>query len=327
MLLWPELISCFISKWDIKRHFLKFFTQVLWNKTTIFTRPGIAAEKLDTAFLISGFLLTTGFQSWITKKACTKVFQSSFWQNTNPLKIKSCHIWFCLRDFIQWIPNSSNKDITFHKPIKQASLKAWAMESCHWLMCKTDSFHNRLYVLLSFASVLFSFGYALFLFGYVIFSFGYVLFTFKLCALSFGYVFYSFRCVTVLFGYELFSFGYVLFSFRYVLFPLFALFMRSFHALFLCALFMHSLYSLILCAPFMRSFHVLFLCAVLMCSFHALFVFALFMCCFNALFLCAFCIRSFYAVFVCALSIPSLNALFLWRLSRCMRIEELKVSQ
>ena len=169
MLLWPELISCFISKWDIKRRFLKFFTQVLWNKTTIFTRPGIAVEKLDTAFLISGFLLTTGFQSWITKKACTKVFQSSFWQTRNPLKIKSCHIWFCLRDFIQCIPNSSNKDITFHKPIKQASLKAWAMESCHWLMCKTDSFHNRLYALLSFVSVLFSFGYALFLLGYAIF--------------------------------------------------------------------------------------------------------------------------------------------------------------
>ena len=84
MLLRPELISYFISKWDIKKHFLKFFTQFLWNKTTIFTRPGTAAEKLDTAFLISSFLLTTGFQSWTTKKTCTKVFQSSFWQNYKP---------------------------------------------------------------------------------------------------------------------------------------------------------------------------------------------------------------------------------------------------
>ena len=48
---------------------------------------------------------------------------------------------------------------------------------------------------------------------------------------------------------------------------------------------------------------------------------------FYVLFLCAVCIRSLYAVFVCALCLRSLNALFLWRLSRCMRIEELKVSQ
>ena len=84
MLLRPELISYFISKWDIKKLFLKFFTRVLWNKTTIFARPVIAAEKLDTMFLISSFLLTTGFQSWITKRACTKVFQSSFWQTYKP---------------------------------------------------------------------------------------------------------------------------------------------------------------------------------------------------------------------------------------------------
>ena len=310
MLLWPELISCFISKWDIKRRFLKFFTQVLWNKTTIFTRPGIAVEKLDTAFLISGFLLTTGFQSWITKKACTKVFQSSFWQTRNPLKIKSCHIWFCLRDFIQCIPNSSNKDITFHKPIKQASLKAWAMESCHWLMCKTDSFHNRLYALLSFVSVLFSFGYALFLLGYAIFSFGYALFTFKLCALSFGYVFCLFRSVIVLFGYELFSFGYVLF-------PLFALFMRSFHALFLCALLMCSFYALFVFALFMRSFYALFSCALFMRSFYVHFLCVLFMRSLYLLFLCAALMRSFYVLFVFALFMQSLYVLLVYALWMC----------
>ena len=47
-------------------------------------------------------------------------------------------------------------------------------------MCKTNLFHNRLYVL-------FSFGYALFSFNYALFSFGYVLFTFVCVIISFGY--------------------------------------------------------------------------------------------------------------------------------------------
>ena len=58
-----------------------------------------------------------------------------------------------------------------------------------------------------------------------------------LCALfirfvlfSFGYAFFLFRYVTILSG-------QALFSFRYMLFPLFALFMRSFYVLFLCVLF------------------------------------------------------------------------------------------
>ena len=91
-------------------------------------------------------------------------------------------------------------------------------------MSKTNSFHNRLYVLLSFVYVLFSVGYALF----------------SLC-------------------YTLFSFGYALFSFGFALFPLFALFMRSLYSLFSCALccgsFYALLYVLFLCAVLMCSFH------------------------------------------------------------------------
>ena len=100
-----------------------------------------------------------------------------------------------------------------------------SMESCHCLMCKTNAFHNRLYVLLSFTYVLFSFGYALFSFGYVFFSFHYVLFP----------LFTLFVC-----------------SF-YALF-VFALFMCSFYELFLCAFCIRSLYVLFLCTLFMCSF-------------------------------------------------------------------------
>ena len=73
-------------------------------------------------------------------------------------------------------------------------------------MCKTNSFRNRLYVLLSF--------------GYVLFSFRYVLFP----LFAFHY-------------YALFVFTLFMHS-SYVLF-LCALFMCSFYALFLWALFMH----------------------------------------------------------------------------------------
>ena len=100
-------------------------------------------------------------------------------------------------------------------------------------MCKINSFHNRLYVLLSFVYVLFSFGLRSFHLVMRSLHLSYALF-------SFGYVFFPFRYVIILFGYALFSFGYVLFSFRYVLFPFFALFMRSFYVIFLCALFMCS---------------------------------------------------------------------------------------
>ena len=81
---------------------------------------------------------------------------------------------------------------------------------------------------------------------------------------------------------------------------------------------LHSCHS-VMCFFLIRSFYALLLCATFRRS--------RFMCSFNALFLCALCIRSFYAVFVCALSIRSLNALISWRLSRCMRIGKLKVSQ
>ena len=68
MLLCPELISYFISKWDIKKGFLEVLhSHVLWNKTTIFTRPG-SYSYWKTWSCISGFLLTTGIGNWITKK-------------------------------------------------------------------------------------------------------------------------------------------------------------------------------------------------------------------------------------------------------------------
>ena len=114
-------------------------------------------------------------------------------------------------------------------------------------MCKTNSFHNRLYVLLSFVYVLFSFGLRSFHLVMRSLHLSYALF-------SFGYVFFPFRYVIILFGYALFSFGYVLFSFRYVLFPFFALFMRSFYVIFLCALFMCSFYALFLACQDCRSF-------------------------------------------------------------------------
>ena len=71
MLLCPELISYFISKWDIKKHFLKFFTQVLWNKTTIFLRPG-TYSCWKTWSCIPSFLLTTGIESSTTTATTTK---------------------------------------------------------------------------------------------------------------------------------------------------------------------------------------------------------------------------------------------------------------
>ena len=133
MLLCPELISYFISKWDIKKAFPEVLhSQVLWNKTTIFTRPG-SYSCWKTWSCISSFLLTTRIESWITKKkkSFPKVFQSSFVADLQALvKVQTCYTWFCLKDIIQGIPNSSNKDITFPQPKKQASLKAWAI--CEW---------------------------------------------------------------------------------------------------------------------------------------------------------------------------------------------------
>ena len=139
-------------------------------------------------------------------------------------------------------------------------------------MCKTNSLHNHLYVLLSFVYVLFSFGYALF-------SFGHVLFTFKLCALLIWLsVLFISLCDYFIWLCDLFLWLCALFI------PLCTLsIIRSFYALFVFVLFMCSFHVLFLCALFVRSLYVLFLCALFMCSFYALFLCALLMCCFNVL--------------------------------------------
>ena len=78
ILLCPELISYFISKWDIKKACLEVLhSQVLWNKTTIFTRPG-SYSCWKTWSCISSFLLTTRIESWITKKKKKKIISQSF---------------------------------------------------------------------------------------------------------------------------------------------------------------------------------------------------------------------------------------------------------
>ena len=60
-----------------------------------------------------------------------QVFQPIFVADLQALlNVRSCHTWFCLINIIQCIPNSSNKDITFPKSIKHASLKSWAI--CEW---------------------------------------------------------------------------------------------------------------------------------------------------------------------------------------------------
>ena len=94
------------------------------------------------------------------------------------------------------------------------------MERRHWLICKTNSFHNCLYVLLSFLYVLFSFGCALF-------SFGYALFSFKLCTL--------FICFCVLFI-PLCDYFIRLCAFFVWLWLCALSIIRSFYAFFLCGL-------------------------------------------------------------------------------------------
>ena len=87
--------------------------------------------------------------------------------------------------------------LSFFSMVSTSKLIASFLERQYCLMCKPNSFHNRLYMPFSFGYALFSFGCASFTFRYVIISFGYALF---------------------LFGYVHFSFNYVLFSFVYVLF-------------------------------------------------------------------------------------------------------------
>ena len=94
----------------------------------------IATEKHDPTFLVFYWQLELEIESQKKKKKkkkIPKVFQSSFVADLQALvKVQSCHTWFCLKDIIQRIPNSSNKDITFPQPKKQTSLKAWAI--CEW---------------------------------------------------------------------------------------------------------------------------------------------------------------------------------------------------
>ena len=94
--------------------------------------------------------------------------------------------------------------LSFFSMVLTSKLIASFLKRQYCLMCKPNSFHNRLYVL-------FSFGYALFSFGYALFSFGCASFTFRHVIISFGYALFPF-------GYVLFSFNYVLFLFVYVLF-------------------------------------------------------------------------------------------------------------
>ena len=123
---------------------------------------------------------------------------------------------------------------------KIQAIQAMSVESRHWLMCKTNSFHNRLYVLLSFVYVLFSFGYALF-------SFGYALFSFKSCALFIWLsVLFSQLCDHFIRLRALFIWLWVLFIWLCAVFiPLCALsIICFFYLLFLCTLFMRSFYVL-----------------------------------------------------------------------------------
>lgn len=56
LMLCPKLISYFISKLNIKEHFLELFTQVLWQKTTSISRPGSSWKTwywYGTAWVIS----------------------------------------------------------------------------------------------------------------------------------------------------------------------------------------------------------------------------------------------------------------------------------
>ena len=65
--------------------------------------------------------------------------------------------------------------LSFFSMVSTSKLIASFLERQYCLMCKPNSFHNRLYVLFSFGYVLFSFGYTLFSFGCASFTFRYVI--------------------------------------------------------------------------------------------------------------------------------------------------------
>ena len=130
ILMCPELISYFISK-RYKKAFPEVLQSSFMKENNQFYKARYSCWK--TWYCISSFLLTTEFQSWITKKKHLPKFSSQvLWQKTirptSPDK-SPC----CLIDIIQCVANSSNKDITFRKPKEQVSLKARAIcEKTKW---------------------------------------------------------------------------------------------------------------------------------------------------------------------------------------------------
>ena len=124
---------------------------------------------------------------WKTSEASNLVFQ---WIVVlNAVKQKFLHVGVSLKVV---------KSLTF----LEVNNGGMCMESRYCLMCKPNSFHNRLYVFLLFGYRFFSIVYALFSFGYVIFSCVYRFF-------SFVYRLFPFDCV--LFRYAFSSLGYALF--------------------------------------------------------------------------------------------------------------------
>ena len=121
MLLCPKLIFYFISKWDIRKSFTKVLHSYFMKENKQFYKARYSCWK--TWYWISVFLMATGFQSWVTKIGISQSFPVKFCgRNQSDLqalvKVQSCHTWCCLRDIIQCIPNSSNKDIAIPKPLQ-----------------------------------------------------------------------------------------------------------------------------------------------------------------------------------------------------------------
>ena len=136
---------------------------------------------------------------WKTSEASNLVFQ---WIVVlNSVKQKFLHVGVSLKvvKILKAVKRlKAVKSLTF----LEVNNGGMCMERRYCLMCKPNSFHNRLYVFLLFGYRFFSIGYALFSFGYVIFSCVYRFF-------SFVYRLFPFDCV--LFRYAFSSLGYALF--------------------------------------------------------------------------------------------------------------------
>lgn len=109
LMLCPKLISYFISKRNIKEHFLKLFTQVSWQKTTSISRPG-SSWKTWYWYCLSNFLQTTGFQSQVIKKSISWSFLLKFLERKQSdlkvlVKVQRWHTWCCLRNIFYCFPN------------------------------------------------------------------------------------------------------------------------------------------------------------------------------------------------------------------------------